>query len=192
MRELDRSVGDWLASSEAKSYRTLASVIRRFLRQKGIEKHFEVEDIFVDAYLRARQKIEQGENIENYRGWIRKAVYFIVCEKKRAIVKTQLLISRIEDETKVCKNLNESLDLPFELNYELIYQAFKHLQEEDIEIISLRFWDGMSWQEVVEHSKLPDIRESSVPALRKRQQRIIAKLEGIIKSLIQEESELAL
>lgn len=192
LRELDRSVGDWLADSETKSYRTLASVIRRFLRQKGIEQHFEVEEIFIDTYLRARQKIEKGEDIENYRGWIRKAAYFIVCEKKRTISKAKSLISRIEDEAKVCGNLRESLDLSIDLNYELLYQALKCLKEEEIEIISLRFWDELSWQEVVESSSLEGIRESSIPALRKRQQRIIEKLKEIVRSLIQEESELAL
>lgn len=192
LRELDRSVGDWLTGSEERSYQTLASVIKRFLRQKGIEKHFEVEDIFIDTYLRARQKIEEGEDIRNYRGWIRKAAYFIVCERKRAIVKAQVLIIRIEDEVKVCESLRKSLDLSLELNYELIYQALKHLQEEEIEIISLRFWDEMSWQEVVERSNFSSVRGASVPTLRKRQQRIITKLKGILESLIQAESELAL
>jgi len=151
--EFNEYVASWLNGNQAKTYNVIINNIRRFLKQQGIKGEFEADDIFTDTYIRTRSKILQGEKIDNYVGWFRIVSLNIVREKARKVIKIRQIIKKVAVHSKISDELRDILNCPVEQMEPVLSEALKELSEEEFEIIHLRYWEGLSWADLISRSE---------------------------------------
>ncbi|MEA5595738.1 sigma-70 family RNA polymerase sigma factor [Rivularia sp. UHCC 0363] len=168
-----------LFPGSSSAHSTLAFVLRS-LTQFNLSQSFSVTEILIDAYLRGVKQIERGEYIENPLPWIRSTSYNIIREHSRERKKLYQL-----EEDKVEFAMDCSLVGIEEINENLekVLLAFKKLDEEEKEILTLKIVEKLTWKEILELLEQRGIKFKNETALRKRKERALKRLRKIYHSL---------
>lgn len=131
-------------SQKRESSIVLAHYIKRSLKQFHLEK-VDFYDVVSEVYLRGTNKINFGENIKNPGAWIRVTSLNVIREMSRKQQKEQADSEFIERQvcSKSCEENNE-------VQLAILKQSLKSLSEKDRQILELRFFQNLSWKEVVD------------------------------------------
>ena len=132
---------------EKESYLLLKNFIKRTLSQFNL-KNTCVEDIISEVYLRGEKLINSGEDIRNPGAWIRVTAYNVIREIQRQKQKEQPNSELVE--LKVSPQKTED-NQEREQNFLKLKQSLQSLNEKDRQILELRFFQDLSWQEVTEY-----------------------------------------
>lgn len=127
-----------------------------------------VQETFLDFY-------EHRSRFEQEKGTIKAYLYVIAKRKalKTARKNKDASWLPLDEKRSVWPDSEESL-----LDREVLEQALKRLTEEDSRIIRMKYYEGMSCQEIAHAMHLP------VETVKKRQQRSLKKLRRILAALV--------
>lgn len=154
---------------------SILRLIRSRLFQYQMGSVYSDIDILSEAYLRTASAIRQGREVTNVQGWLRSTSLNIIAELSRQDKKQKSLEDKVKHFTFIEPDLyRENFSVDEQVLKDLSL-ALKTLSPEDSEIISLRFIQQLSWQDI---SKLYEKRGDlvSVTAIRKRGQRALERL----------------
>ena len=149
----------------------LLAFIRRSLWQHNLQDRYSVIDIFVEAYLRAVNQLYSSPDkvIQNPKAWIRGTALNVIREYAR----NQSRESQISMEITELSTQSLVDDSVVEENLDAIVRGFHRLSHYERKLLELKHLQGMTWKEVRDKLGGSDI---SLPALRKRGQRVLEKL----------------
>jgi len=144
---------------------------------KQFHLNCDIFDIVNECYLRGLKQTQSGQEIKNHLAWIRQTAYNIIREKSRYgyhkkesssshFLETYLSENPLDDAIQTC------LDQP---EWPQLKKAFAELSSEDQDILKLRWFHNMSWQDVSQ--ELSKLGESiSTSTANKRGQRALKRL----------------
>lgn len=145
------------------------------LQLGGIEPY----EVLGEVWVRGIKAIKAGTKIKNPGAWIRKVSYYILVEEVRRLqVEKRASVSFDSIESRFLVEPVSSENDETETCYLLLRQAVHNLKQEDQKIITLRYFQGLSWEEIREVLISEGIEVKSVAVLRKRGQRAIERLRG--------------
>jgi RNA polymerase sigma factor (sigma-70 family) len=143
------------------------------LQLGGIEPH----EVLSEVWLRGIEAIKAGTTINNPGAWIRAVSYNILVQEVRRLKKEKRAsVSFDSIESRFLVESGSSENDETEPDYLLLRQAVHDLKQEDQKIITLRYFQGLSWEEIRETLLSEGIEVKSVAVLRKRGQRAIERL----------------
>ena len=130
-------------AQDRKSSIVLDRFIRRSLKQFHLEQ-VDFYDVVPEVYIRGTKLIASGVDIKNPGAWIRRTAYNVIREMSRKQQKEQANSELIELQVapENCEETNE-----IELN--ILKQSLQDLSEKDRQILELRFFQNLSWKQVV-------------------------------------------
>lgn len=131
----------------------------------------------VKRYCEARTK---GKQIPNADGWLRRTALNFIHELSREEKKADACDPVIFDSLVI-----ESRDGEVESDYQSLYTAIKVLPKDSQEILELRFFQKLSWEEIALRY-LDRGKQIKPSALRKRGERALAALRVIYLKMVQE------
>ena len=119
------------------------------------------EDIFQEAFIKVINTIRSGKYRaeSKFKNWLMRIVHNLVMDHYRAQAKSNI-------DTNISDNLEEGNKLSNIASYELnseelmiefdtinnLYQKMDLLPKEQKEVIYLKFWEGLSFKEIAEHT----------------------------------------
>lgn len=181
---LNEAMGQILDKNNPHAYSTIAKV-GHHLWQFGLFSYIEPAEILTEAYLRALKAIDQGIQIQNYRGWIRGTAFNIVRERFR-----QAGNEFSTDPQAGCfDRLSEpepDCDVQHDRNFAILREAFEKLRatEPDVaELVDWRIIGNLSWADIDQRLRERDGESPSVEALRQRATRAKRKLRLLFHEL---------
>ncbi|MDJ0901569.1 MAG: sigma-70 family RNA polymerase sigma factor [Xenococcus sp. MO_188.B8] len=130
---------------DRKSSIVLARFIRRTLQQFHLGQ-VEFYDVVHEVYVRGTKLIASGEDIKNPGAWTRVTAYNVIREMSRKQQKEQANSELIESQVAP-DNCEETKEI--ELN--ILKQSLQDLSEKDRQILELRFFQNLTWKQVVTH-----------------------------------------
>jgi RNA polymerase sigma factor (sigma-70 family) len=177
--------------SESTDRYSLFAFMRRSLVQFHLQGMYEVSDVFNQAYLRGISFIESGNKIDRPTAWLRTTAYNIIRELSRDRVNKQKF-SSYSDEVQVAtleehENCLTEDELDFHLK--LIWEAFDQLSDQEREVLRLRMFENMSWQEIGEHLARLKGNTKSQEALRLQGWRAIKRLREKYHAMVSAQGE---
>ncbi len=130
---------------DRKSSIVLAHSIKRSLKQFHLEQ-VDFYDVVSEVYLRGINKINSGENIKNPGAWIRVTSSNVIREMSRQQQKEQAnsKVVEVKIAPKSCEENNNVL-------LGILNQSLVHLSEKERQILELKFFQNLSWKEIVEY-----------------------------------------
>lgn len=151
--KLHRAIETMLSNREESKFPPILRTIERHLRQYKLRDRLSPYEIFNEAFDRAIQKYEKGEEIPNIPAWFRTTCFYIVSEKSREFKQTDsalgtskeieyILEERIDSQLH---NARRSTQLDI-LEMLEIYQQLSPLEQR---ILYLQA-SGLSWEEVAD------------------------------------------
>lgn len=168
-------------SSEQNSCLLLKHFIKRTLAQFKL-KNACVEDLISEVYLRGLKLINSGEEIRNPGAWIRVTAYNVIREMHREKQKEQSNSELVE--LKVSSQENENYQ-ETEENFLKLKQLLKSLNDKDKQILELRFFQDLSWQEITDYLSSQGevltsatVRQRGSRALKRLRKAYLANLES--------------
>lgn len=167
------------------SYSTFTFIQAR-LRQFHLETRIEVEDIFIEAYMRGLEKIHAGETIDNPLNWLKGTCFNIIREKSRKLKKEIFVEPESINTTLKAISNDFILRKAIEDDLEILNKALKKLKEEDpikYKLIELKILKEMTWKEVSECLTVEEGKNISNPALRQRLTQVKKRLRRIFHEL---------
>jgi len=165
------------------AYSTLA-MVRHHLWQFGLHS-IEPAEILTEAYLRALKAIDQGMQIQNYKGWIKGTAFNIVRERFRQGLKELPTdpqadcLDRVSEPEPDCDDQRDR-------NFTILREAFEKLRatEPDVaELVDWRIIGNLSWADIDQRLRERDGESPSVEALRQRATRAKRKLRRLFHEL---------
>ena len=181
---LNEAMGQILDKNNPHAYSTIAEVGHHLWRF-GLFSYIEPVEILTEAYLRALKAIDQGIQIQNYRGWIRGTAFNIVRERFR-----QAGNEFSTDPQAGCfDRLSEpehDRDVQHDRNFAILREAFEKLRatEPDVaELVDWRIIGNLSWADIDQRLRERDGESPSVEALRQRATRAKRKLRLLFHEL---------
>lgn len=168
-----------LLDSESSSGRLLFVFVRTRLRQFHLEKSYQEAFILNEVYIRAREKIQQGEVIRLPSAWIRQTAYNCIRELSR---EQRRSVEFQEDY------LQEPTFKPLEpegltQDLAIMGKALDGLESLDRTLLELKVVEGLSWKEIRALLFKDGYGDYSEDALRKRKERALRNLRNIYHSL---------
>lgn len=156
--------------------RALINFVRRRLFQFQLTAFFSEADILIEAYLRTRLKILEGEHIYSFPGYLRSVSFNIVREYARARKRDERLLR----QNTIARELHAPSEVLSEVisqdNIALLALGWQDLSIEDQRILSLRIAEGLPWAKVKEQLLLRHQVECSVVTLRQKGARALKRL----------------
>ncbi|MDB9528157.1 sigma-70 family RNA polymerase sigma factor [Oscillatoria sp. CS-180] len=171
-----------LSLEEVSTSKNLIFFIRRSLYQMGLYPEWHESEILVEAYMRIRQQIMAGKEIQNLPAYLARVSQFIVLEKRRQRKRNYGIRQKLTHPDEAATDLpddsyTEGIDQ--EVVHSL-WKSFDSLPERDRQILTLRIVKGYSWKEVaccfVESKIEPRFSDSLIPKLRTQGKRALEKL----------------
>ncbi|WP_413164834.1 RNA polymerase sigma factor [Capilliphycus salinus ALCB114379] len=169
-----------LLNPKSSDGRLIFAFIRARLKQFNIQQAYSEACILNEVYLRAMNKIQQGETIAIPNAWIRATAYNYIRELNRDWHKlvhceNYQNYHRFSPEVEETEHYLISLIKKEELKLEqtLIRQAFKQLPLSEQQLLHLKIINGFSWKQIQD---LSEYQHCSLATLRKRKQRALEKL----------------
>jgi RNA polymerase sigma factor (sigma-70 family) len=149
------------------------------LRQYGLLGIYESEEVLYEVGSRFWDTLQKGKNvpIPNPEAWARITGRNIIHELSRKQKKYQT-VEPNKLELVVATDEEISLTLEKQEESDRIHDALKQLKSETQELLKLRFFQGLSWQEIAEHLA-QNGQNVSVATLRKRGERAINQLREV-------------
>lgn len=130
---------------DRKSSIVLAHSIKSRLKQFHLEQ-VDFDDVVSEVYLRGTKKINSGENIKNPGAWIRVTSLNVIREMSRQQQKEQANSELIEHQVAP-----KSYEENNEIQLCILKQSLDNLSKKDRQILKLRFFQNLSWKEVVDY-----------------------------------------
>lgn len=166
-------------------YARLAIFFRLRLVQVGLKGRYQPEEILSEAVLRLEYALKMGKNIYNREAWLKTTGFFYILELRRHESKfTTLNIDVNETSSKSVYIQNAHTigveQLEIEETYQLLGKSLLELQASERELLVMRFYDNMSWDEIAQHyaSRGESI---SVTTLRQRGSRVLKCLRKVYR-----------
>lgn len=152
------------------------SFIYRKSKQLRLEE-IEAHEVLNEIWLRGSKAIKAGTIINNPEAWIRKVSYYILVQEVRRLqAEKRASVSFDSIESRFLVEPGSSENDQTEARYLLLRQAIHDLKQEDQKIITLRYFRGLSWEEIRKILISEGFEVKSDAALRKRKQRAIERL----------------
>ncbi|MEL7034597.1 MAG: sigma-70 family RNA polymerase sigma factor [Cyanobacteria bacterium J06592_8] len=163
--------------------RSILVFIRSRLIQFNLQKAYSEMCILNEVYVRAVNKIKQGEIIKIPHAWIRATAYNYIRELSRDWHK----VAHLEDPQHYHEYSSVLEDIePYFLSFirqeelklqqTLIRKAFEQLSSSEQQLLHLKIIQGLSWKQIQD---LDEYQNCSLVGLRKRKQRVLEKLHKI-------------
>lgn len=165
--------------------------IRRSLKQFHLDKAYTETDIMSEVYWRGVKTLQKGVIIESFLGWIRAVAYNYIRELSRERSKSVQLEEYHLPEQKRANILEQNPieDENLKLKLELVSIAFKKLNPEQQKLLRYKVIEDLSWRKI---QGLGEYQDFTVPALRKRKERILKKLHLLYHSLENSSEEISM
>ena len=179
---LDIAVQDILEHDSPYSYSTYTA-IQRYLRQFNLFSRIEPYEVLTEAYLRGKRAQFCGLEIQNPHAWLKRTAYNVVREHSRQLSAQQLAESESLD-FYMSKMIHERWVVEEVLADRLnsLVQALERLRQidpEGAEIIDLRIFQELSWNEVRDCLLQQGKEVPDVDTLRQRGSRLKKQLRRI-------------
>ena len=163
---------------DSSSGRLICAFVQRELRNFHLHDLYGIAYILNEAYLRGRQKIQDGITIENPKAWIRSTSYNVIRELSRQEKKTVPLELHPEIESAP---LIQDSDLEIELSK--LRLAFQMLSPKEQQILNLKIVEGLSYEEIATKLRIQGHGDYSIPSLRKLKERSLKRLRTLFHTL---------
>lgn len=152
---------------------TFCSSITRTLRQYRLSGTYDAKDIISEAYARSVVKIEGGTLIEIPLAWLRRTCLNVIREFK----KKQTKADKPKLDGDAVSLGNEAIEqLLLDEDLQAIRLAFKNLSLEDQNILHVRIFQGLSWQEIGDRLAKPSALPVRPGTARQRGSRALIRL----------------
>lgn len=153
------------------------------LRLYGLERRYNSDDILNECLLRWYKAVENGKPIPSFAGWIKVTAFHIISELSRNTKRVNSY------EPSILENLLpdafDKADDEGEDDPQLVVRkALNALSDDKRELLELRFFHGLSWDEVAAHF-IARGEKVTVFTLRKRGQRAIDELRKNFLKILQ-------
>ncbi|MBF2067602.1 MAG: sigma-70 family RNA polymerase sigma factor [Calothrix sp. C42_A2020_038] len=168
-----------LQKSVKSMYARLLVFLRLRLAQFGLSNLYQPEQILSEALLRLECALKQGKNIYNHEAWLRTACFLCILEVRHDENKLLNIDININIDETLANTLT-SHNLKVEQSevtetYQILDQVILELQASERELLMMRFYENMSWDEIA--CKFANRGETiSLPALRQRGSRAMRSL----------------
>ncbi|NJL63566.1 MAG: sigma-70 family RNA polymerase sigma factor [Methylacidiphilales bacterium] len=158
------------------------------LRQYGLLGKYEPDDILNDAISRLDKAVKSNKTIYNLVPWLRKTGLNIINELSREQNKYRIIDSPKLDLELILSNEQNYQEVDDGELYVYLNQALQALDSDDRRLVMLRFYQQLSWQDIVRKLAEENIYISEA-TLRKRGSRALAILRKIfLEKLIREDN----
>lgn len=150
--------------------------IYRFVFFK-VSGHEEAEDVTSDVFLKVWHHINEGKDIKSFSGLLYKTARNSIIDLYRSKSRQEnpLLLSELDDESKVGDNGQWYEDMETMLSVKDTVSAIKKLKQEYQEVLTLKYIDELTIDEIAQ------IMEKKKTAVRVLLHRAIKKLNTILK-----------
>ena len=178
---LDMSTVDW---------QKLLTKARIRLRQFELAKDYSPEDVVLEAVHRLNAGMEKGQPIHNLQGWLRTATVYVVSELNRKHKdKNTSFRDPADFETsstllKAMAGVSAENSTDEDGAYQHLHLAFSKLPAEKQELLKLRFFEDMRWQDICEYYAAQGKR-IQYATIRKQGERALQELRQIILQMVQ-------
>lgn len=164
-------------------YAKLLIFFRLRLTQVGLKGRYQPEEILSEAVLRLEYALEMGKNIYNREAWLKTTGFFYILELRRHESKFATLNIDVNETSSKSVYIQNSYtigveQLETEETYQLLGKSILELQASERELLVMRFYDNMSWDEIAQlyASRGETI---SVTTLRQRGSRVLKCLRKV-------------
>jgi DNA-directed RNA polymerase specialized sigma24 family protein len=134
-----------LFDSENPDALTLLAYLQRLLYQYQLSKVYGQKEILTEVYARAIKRIDAGEPIQSYPGWIRRTAFKVIREFKMEVDSVNF---QEQTADPVLDKFQEHFPLVLGYDISALLAALMQLDAEDRNILRLRLINGLSWQEI--------------------------------------------
>lgn len=178
-RHFDHAVQALFDSSNPEALTFCASVTR-ILRQFRLSGTYDAKEIISEAYARSVVKIEEGVFIQTPLAWLRRTCLNVIRDFKRQ--QTRIDKPKLDEEGFSMGGIAiEQILLQEDLK--AIRLAFEKLSPEDQNILQVRIFQGLSWQEIGERLFSADELSVKPGTARQRGSRALIRLRQHYKQL---------
>lgn len=147
------------------------------LKQYHLLSLYEPEEILNEVGSRFKNTLQKGKNVPKpkLQAWARSTGRNIIREQSRKEKKYRAVGL---NEWEVATDENISLSVEKQEEFERVHDALKKLSAETQQLLKLRFFQGLSWQEITLHLT-QNGQKISVATIRKRGERSINQLREV-------------
>ncbi len=163
---------------DKKTLTLLCHFYRLRLRQYELLGKYEPDDILNDAVSRLDKAVKSSKIIYNVVPWLRKTGLNIINELSREQNKYRIIDSQKLDLELILSSEQHHQENDDRELYMQLYQALQLLDSNDRRLLILRFYQQLSWQDIVRRFAEDNIYISEI-SLRKRGSRALEKLRKI-------------
>ncbi|BDA70866.1 hypothetical protein RIVM261_063880 [Rivularia sp. IAM M-261] len=167
-------------------YARLVIFFRLRLAQVGLKGRYQPEEILSEAVLRLEHALKMGKNIYNQEAWLKTTGFFYILELRRHETKFTTLnidVSEISSKSLCIQNSHtigvEQLET--EETYKLLGNSILELQASERELLVMRFFDNMSWNDIAQFYASRG-KNISVTTLRQRGSRVLKCLRKVYRN----------
>jgi RNA polymerase sigma factor (sigma-70 family) len=147
--------------------------ITRTLRQFRLSGTYEAKDVIAEAYTRGVKHINAGTRIDIPLAWLRGSCLHVISELKRKQLKSDKpkfdRADCITEDVVLCGTILQEDLWALQL-------ALKKLSKEERQLLCVRIFKGLSWQEIGESISRPNALPLSPGTARQRGSRALQKL----------------
>ena len=173
-----------LSPQEVGTSKNLIFFIRRSLNQMSLYPEWHESEILIEAYLRVRQKVLAGHEVQKFPAYLTRVAQLIIFEKSKQRKRNYSIsqkLSRADAEDDSAFSVDHSYTDGINPDtIDTLWSSFKALSEKDQEVLTLRIVHGYSWKEVaytfVEWGLESHYSDSLIPKLRTQGKRALEKL----------------
>jgi RNA polymerase sigma factor (sigma-70 family) len=127
-----------------------------------------------EAMIRLNSAVEAGKPIFNVEAWLRRTGFFYILELSRDNQKYSLVDTCVLESTLSAED-NKQLVLEQEESITEVHQALQELNTKDRQLLQMRFFEELSWEEIQARFALNG-ESVQLVTLRKRGERAIKAL----------------
>jgi hypothetical protein len=179
LRRLNRFMAEVLSSHTATRAHQLFPLTERWLQQFGLSSQVASSTILLEAYMRTYREILKGKNIERFPAWFNQKSFEIIREysgksKYKKSLEQQFFQQRNQQP--------ESSINPTDTEHPNIGELLRLLEAltgEELEILSLRIVQGLSWSDVREEWIRDGNSEVAAETLRQKGELALNRLRKI-------------
>lgn len=106
------------------------------------------EELCHKAYIRSYEIVKAGEKIKNHSAWVKKVIYLLILEEKRAEEKIRDLQQRYCDLISKNTEINQTIYLNNNDKFTQLYESWKTLISKEKRLLKLKIVKGMSYAEI--------------------------------------------